>query len=284
MNIANMVAEALDEDLGPGCLTTEACVPPEHFGVAEVRAKQDLVVCGNVLAPEIFRQVSARYGGQVSYLPRLEDGEHATCGDIVAVVEGPLRNLIIGERLALNCMMKLSGIATNVHAWVSAAGASTLRIVDTRKTTPLLREFEKYAVRCGGGANHRMGLYDGVMIKDNHITAVGSIEQAVQVVRASVHHLVKIEVEVSDETQLVAAIDAGADVVLLDNMSDSELERCVGIARSRKPEVLLEASGNMNPTRIASIKDIGLDFVSAGGLIHQATWVDLSMKIVRRSS
>ena len=284
MNIEKMVAEALVEDLGPGDLTTEACVPGDLFGKAHVRAKEDLVVCGNILAPSIFDGVSRRYGGTVSYSVQIPDGEFAKNGDVVAVVEGPLRNLIIGERLALNWMMKLSGIATNVHRWVSAANGSGLRVVDTRKTTPLVREYEKYAVRCGGGFNHRMGLYDGVMIKDNHITAVGSIDAAVSVVRRSVHHLIKIEVEVSNEEQLVTAIDAGADVILLDNMNNERLRRCVELARSKSPTVILEASGNMNPERITAIKDIGLDVISAGGLIHQATWVDLSMKIVSRVS
>lgn len=282
MNISKMVMEALIEDLGPGDLTTEACVPAGHTGVAHIRAKEDLIVCGNEIAPIVFDCVSQRYGGAVSYVPKVADGLQAKNGEIVAEVEGPLRNLLIGERLTLNWMMKLSGIATHVHRWVSAAGTSKMRIVDTRKTTPLVREYEKYAVRCGGGANHRMGLYDGVMIKDNHIAAVGSIAEAVSVVRDSVHHLVKIEVEVSNELELISAIDAGADVILLDNMDNGQLIHCVRLARDRNSSVLLEASGNMNPDRIAAIKDIGLDFVSAGGLIHQATWVDLSMKIARR--
>ena len=283
MNINELVCRALDEDIGAGDVTTETCVSGALSGIAYVKAKQELVLCGQNIAPIIFAEVSRRYGGDVIYTEVVRDGTFVTAGTVVAEVRGPLRSLLIGERITLNFMMKLSGIATNVRSWVEAAGPTGPKIVDTRKTTPLLRAAEKYAVRCGGGRNHRMGLYDGVMIKDNHITSNGSISGAVSAVRASIHHLLKIEVEVKDVTELREAMEAGADVVLLDNMSDGLLAECVEVARSGPNSVVLEASGNMNPARIQQICHLDLDFISAGGLIHQARWVDLSMKIVEKT-
>lgn len=280
MNVRELVARAIEEDIGPGDLTTESCVPRGRIGHAEIIAKQpDLVVCGQDVASEVFRQVAQREGGDAWYSARVADGTVVADRTAIARIDAPLRVILMGERLALNLLMKLSGIATNTRAWSAAAEGSALRVVDTRKTTPLLRELEKYAVRCGGGHNHRMALFDGVMVKDNHIRAAGGIEAAVRAVRARVHHLVRIEVEVTTLAELDEALAAGADVVLLDNMSDDLLKACVQRTRSTKPETILEASGNMNPERIARIKDIGLDVVSAGGLIHQATWVDFSLAI-----
>ena len=223
-------------------------------------------------------QVAERFGGTATCTAAVQDGELADPGQVVTRIQAPERVVLMGERLALNLLMKLSGIATHTRAWTRAAEGSDLRVVDTRKTTPLLRALEKAAVRHGGGHNHRMGLYDGVMIKDNHIAAVGGIGPAVARVRAAVHHLVKVEVEVTTLDELDQALAAGADVLLLDNMSDDELAACVARARATRPEVLLEASGNMDAARIGRIKDIGLDLVSAGGLIHQARWVDLSLR------
>lgn len=278
MRLAAFIAAALDEDLGAGDLTTRSCIPDDRRGLGSIVAREDLVVSGHTPAREVFRQVAARRGVEVVYRAVTPDGEGAPRGALIADIEGPLAVVLEGERLALNLLMKLSGIATQVRPYVDAA-AGQLRVVDTRKTTPLLRALEKAAVRHGGAHNHRFALYDGVMIKDNHIAAVGSIARAVEAVRAEVHHLVRIEVEVTTLDELDEAVQAGADVLLLDNMGDDQLALAVQRARSARPGVILEASGTMTPPRIARIRDLGLDVVSAGGLIHQSTWVDLSMQV-----
>lgn len=279
MRLQELISLSLDEDLGPGDLTTRACVDPTLRGLGTIVAKQELVVSGLPAVHEVFKQVAERRGASASVRHYAAEGERVLRGTLVSEVEAPLAVLLEGERLALNLLMKLSGIATHVYPYVQAASGKLL-VVDTRKTTPLLRSLEKAAVRHGGARNHRYALYDGVMIKDNHIAAVGGIAKAVARVRAEIHHLIKIEVEVTNLDELDEAIDAGADVVLLDNMTDESLAAAVLRARERRPEVLLEASGNMTPERIHAIQDLGLDMVSAGGLIHQARWVDLSMGLV----
>lgn len=268
MTLADLVRLALEEDVGPGDVTTEACVPA-RAGRARLYAKQDIVLCGQAAAAETFRQLGA------NYVPALPDGAAVGPGQDVAHVEGPLPALVTGERVALNFLMRLSGIATHTRAVV--AGAGGLTVLDTRKTTPLHRALEKHAVRCGGARNHRFALYDGVMVKDNHIVAAGGIAAAVAAVRARAHALLKIEVEVETLAELDEALAAGADVVLLDNMDDATLAAAVARAAGRAK---LEASGNMTAERVARIATIGLDFVSMGGLIHQARWADLSMRVL----
>lgn len=284
MDLESLIRESLNEDIGPGDLTTQACVDPSIRGLATIVVKApSIVVSGQRVAREVYRQISHRMDADVVYTVLVADGQEVPRGTIIAEVEGPLAVLLTGERCALNFLMKLCGIATQVRPWIKAAqdedGKLGVRVVDTRKTTPLLRTLEKEAVRHGGAVNHRFGLYDGVMIKDNHIAAVGGITQAVTRARASVHHLVKIQVEVTNFDELREALAAGADVVMLDNMGDSDLAEAVRITRETRPDVVLEASGNMTPERIRGIRALGLDVVSAGGLIHQSTWIDLSMKL-----
>lgn len=278
MNLRELVQEALDEDLGKGDLTTEACVPHDAKGAGVIRAKQPVIVCGHAPAAEVFRAVSERVGGQVSYTPVIDEGQVAEVGDTIATVEGTLRGVLVGERLALNFLMRLCGIATHTRKYVDAA-AGGVKVVDTRKTTPLHRSLEKHAVRCGGGMNHRFGLNDGVMVKDNHIRAVGSLGEAVRLAREGAHHVVRVEVEVASMEELRLALDTDADVIMLDNFPDEGLAEAVTVARAERPGVILEASGNMSPERIAAIRELGLDFVSAGGLIHQARWADLSLSL-----
>jgi nicotinate-nucleotide pyrophosphorylase (carboxylating) len=282
MDLHELIRAALDEDLGPGDLTTEATVPRDLIGVGTIRAKQPLVVCGTQVVRRVFEITADRMDGYLHhYTVDAEDGVRVEAGAQVAEVEGEMRVLLVAERLALNLLMKLSGIATHVATFVAAAEGGTLRVVDTRKTTPLLRDLEKLAVRCGGATNHRHGLYDGVLVKDNHVDAVGSLTEAVRLARAAAHHLVRVEVEVRSLAELDEALGTAADVVLLDNMDDPTLIEAVRRIRATRPALLIEASGNMTPERIAAIKGIGVDFVSAGGLIHQARWADLSMKIRR---
>jgi nicotinate-nucleotide pyrophosphorylase (carboxylating) len=286
MGIADLrgfLRAALAEDVGPGDVTTEACVDPSLSGKAVIVAKQDLVVCGQPAAGLVFQDLAADRGQNFGYTAVLGDGATANPGDVIARLEGPLAVILTGERLALNLLMKLSGIATNVRGFVGAAGEGGPRVVDTRKTTPLLREFEKYAVRCGGGRNHRHALYDGVLIKDNHIVAAGGITAAVKRARERAHHLLRIEVEVATMAELDEALDNHVEAILLDNMDDAHLREAVIRARARSPRVILEASGNMTPERIRAIRGFGLDLVSAGGLVHQARWVDLSLRIEERA-
>jgi nicotinate-nucleotide pyrophosphorylase (carboxylating) len=279
MSLRRFVDQALEEDLGPGDLTTLSVVPPQTEGRGRIVAKEDVVVAGQSLAAAVFEAVSARLGAHADYTPLVADGEHALRGAPIATLHGSLATILTGERVALNSLMHLSGIATHVAAFVVAAGPGGPRIVDTRKTRPLLRALEKGAVRAGGAHNHRFGLYDGVMIKDNHICAVGSIAQAVASARSRCHHLVRIEVEVERVDQIAEAVHAGADVLLLDNMDDATLTEAVRVARALSDRVLLEASGNMTAERVAAIRDVGVDLVSVGGLIHQARWVDLSLRL-----
>ncbi len=279
MQLQSLIDFAIEEDLGSGDLTTEACIAEEAQGRGVVLAKQELVVCGQSVAQRVFERIVARQGGRVAYRVLVPDGTLVQPGTRIAELEGHFRALLCGERLALNFLMKLSGIATHVQPYVAAAGQSGIRIVDTRKTTPLLRGLEKYAVRCGGAFNHRAGLYDGVMIKDNHIAAVGGIAKAVKDVKAHAHHLLRIEVEVARIEQISEAVEAGADVLLLDNMNNEELAAAIECARNLDADLILEASGNMDPQRIAAIQHLDLNVISVGGVIHQARWVDLSLKM-----
>ncbi|MES2641435.1 MAG: carboxylating nicotinate-nucleotide diphosphorylase [Myxococcota bacterium] len=275
MILPELVRLALEEDVGPGDVTTRAVVDPAARGTARIVAKQALVVSGQSAAAEVFRQLDARYEVVVP------DGEEVTAGTVVGRVDGSLAALLTSERTALNFLMRLCGVATHTRMVVRAAGS--LRVVDTRKTTPLLRALEKDAVRHGGAANHRYALYDGVLIKDNHIVAAGGLTTAVRRARAAAHHLLRVEVEVENLEEFAEALAAGADVVLLDNMQDDTLREAVAMRAAHRATggqpVVLEASGNMTAERIVGLRDVGLDFVSMGGLIHQARWADLSMRI-----
>lgn len=268
MNLELLVRAALTEDVGSGDITTEACVDPGLSGTASITAKDDLVVCGHAPANETFSQVRASYEAVVP------DGTAVSAGTVIATVEGPMRSLLTAERVALNFLMRLSGIATHTRSCVSQAGS--LRVVDTRKTTPLHRALEKHAVLMGGGHNHRFALYDAVLIKENHIMASGGVHAAVERAKAAVQGRFGVQVEVETLDQLEAAIGAGADAALLDNMDDTALARAVALADGR---IMLEASGGMTAGRLPRLDGIGLDRVSMGGLIHQARWVDLSMRV-----
>ncbi len=269
MELAELVRLTFAEDLGPGDITTDSCVPTDAEGSGRIYAKQPLIVSGLLAAAECFRQQG------VDLVAAVSDGDRVIPGQDVARISGGLQGILRAERPALNFLMRLSGIATH-SALVVGAAEGKVRVVCTRKTTPLHRSLEKAAVRHGGGHNHRHGLYDGVMIKDNHIIAAGGITAAVRAARERVHHLVRIEVEVEDMEQLREALAVGADVILLDNMDDRGLAEAVAITGGRAQ---LEASGNMDAARIAALKDHGLDVISVGGLIHQARWVDLSLRL-----
>lgn len=271
MTLTELVRLSLEEDVGPGDVTTRACVDAGAQGKARIYAKEAIVVSGQEAATEVFRQLGCVYTAVVA------DGGQAggVDPDTVGTVTGPAAGLVTGERTALNFLMRLSGIATHVRRITDRAPG--LRIVDTRKTTPLLRALEKAAVRHGGGGNHRFGLFDGVMIKDNHIVAAGGIRAAIERVRAAVHPLLRVEVEVEDLEELAQALDAGADDVLLDNMGDAMLADAVRITAGR---ARLEVSGGITPERLPVLRALGVHRVSMGGLIHQARWVDLSLRVL----
>ena len=270
MDTRELVRLALEEDVGPGDRTTEAIVPPEALATGTVIAKQPLVLAGHEEAAEVFSQLGARYVASVT------EGSEVAPGAAVARVEGSARALLTGERVALNFLMRLSGIATQTRSVIRRAGSLT--VVDTRKTTPLHRASERRAVRAGGGSNHRFSLYDGILVKNNHIAIAGGIAPAMERARAGAHHLAKIEIEVRTLGELEEALAAGAEAILLDNMGDDDLRAAV---RRVGGKAVLEASGNMDADRIARLADSGLDLVSMGGLVHQARWVDLSMRIER---
>lgn len=269
MTDEELVRLAIREDLGSGDITTEACVDPERSGKGRIIAKQDMVLSGTRLAALTF----AQFGVQSTILHG--DGEAVHRGEVVLTLAGPFAGILSAERVALNFLMRLSGVATHT-AEVVAAAEGQVKVVCTRKTTPLHRGPEKAAVRHGGGVNHRHGLYDGVLIKDNHIIAAGGIAEAVSRARRNAHHLLKVEVEVESLDELRQALRAGADVVLLDNMDDETLAEAV---RINAGQAVLEASGNMDAERIRRIRGLGLDLISVGGLIHQSRWVDLSLRL-----
>ncbi len=269
---------ALQEDLGPtGDITSQAVIPPHQLGEALILAKEPLILCGVPLAEAVFKRIDP----EVSFTILLTDGTHCSGDrDVVARVAGRLRSLLAGERLALNFLQHLSGIATLTSRYAAALeGLSTL-LTDTRKSTPGLRGAEKYAVRVGGGHNHRMGLFDGVLIKDNHLAVAGSVAEAVARAQRGTHPLIRIQVEVESMADLQEAAAAGADRVLLDNMDLDLLRACVAWARIHAPGLKLEASGGVRLDTVRAIAETGVHQVSAGSLIHQATWVDLSLDVV----
>ena len=225
----------------------------------------------------LFRERPESLAKAVKLTWLAKDGDYVRPDQELVRLEGPARSILTGERLALNFLMHLSGIATHTQDTVAVVPeGSQLRVVDTRKTAPLLREPQRRAVCIGGGANHRFALYDGVLIKDNHIVAAGGITAAVQSARARIHHLLRIEVEVESLDEAREAVEAGADVVMLDNMDDAQVAEALGELRGR---ALFEVSGNITAERLPMLSRLGVDVVSIGGLIHQARWADLSLKL-----
>jgi nicotinate-nucleotide pyrophosphorylase (carboxylating) len=272
--LEHFLLRALQEDIGPGDVTTDAIVPITLRGKGVIKAKQALVPSGLDLVQPVFDALAP---GAVVVRLTHDDGAFVQNGTILGEVEGPFATLLKGERLALNLLMRLSGVATMTRAAQAALAGGKTRVLDTRKTTPGLRWLEKRAVRHGGGTNHRHHLGDGVLIKDNHIAAAGgSCAKAIERAKLNAHHLLKIECEIQRIDQIDEAISAGAHVLLLDNMDDPTLEAAVAKVAGR---ALTEASGNMTIDRLMRIKAFGLDFVSMGALTHSAPAADLSLKI-----
>jgi len=259
----------LAEDVGSGDVTTDALVDEDAVARAVIVAKAPGVICGLDVAAAVFAEVGATLG------PRVEDGARVEPGPI-AELEGSARGVLTGERVALNLLGRLSGVATLTRRFVDAIEGTGAQILDTRKTTPGLRELEKYAVACGGGTNHRFGLDDGVLIKDNHLRLAGGVTAAVERMRASGVTL-PVEVEAETLAQVAEALEAGADIVLLDNMTLDELREAVRLTAGRAK---LEASGGVSLDTVRAIADTGVDFVSAGALTHSAPSLDVSLEVL----
>jgi len=270
------IATFLNEDMGRGDITTQATVARDVRGVGKFLAKEDLVVCGLGVAETVFLALDQDGPEMEMYV---SDGDVVPKGTVLASVKGFADVLLAGERLALNLMQRMSGIATLTREYVKAVDGTQATIVDTRKTTPGLRLLEKYSVTIGGAKNHRMGLDDGVLIKDNHISLAGGITNAVRLAKERVGHLHKIEVEVSNWAQLREAIEAGADTVMLDNQTPEEAAKLVEMSRNMNPAVLIEASGGIDLSNVRRYAEAGVDLISVGRLTHSAKSVDISFKI-----
>ena len=270
--LSRLIDMALSEDIGTGDITTDYLVSCNSRGRGIIVAKEDLVLAGLDIAKTVFQRLDPEVLLQSAH----EDGAEIVCGETVLHLEGSLRGLLTAERPALNFLQHLSGIATHVRTYVKALQHSRVRLVDTRKTTPGWRVLEKYAVRMGGAHNHRMGLFDGVLIKDNHIAACGGIQQAVAAARKQISHLIKIEVEVSDLAGIHEALESGVDVIMLDNMDIAHIREAVSVIQNR---AIVEVSGGITLKHLADLAQTGVDLISVGALTHSARAVDLSMRI-----
>lgn len=268
----DLIQLALREDIGPGDITTDHLVAPQTHGQGTISAKADLVIAGLEVAAKVFRALDPAIAVKTGF----QDGDSVSSGSTVIAFTGSLRALLRGERTALNFLQRLSGIATQTRNWVEMVAGTAVKLVDTRKTTPGWRTLEKYAVRIGGAYNHRMGLYDGVLIKDNHIAVCGGIRPAVQQVRRGLCHLLKVEVEADSLEAVQEALAAGADVIMLDNMDIAQIRRAVRMIDRKVP---VEASGNVTRKNLKALAQTGVDFISIGALTHSAVAVDLSMHI-----
>lgn len=269
---SDVIKTALDEDIGRGDVTTNGLVPAGHEVEAVVVAKQDLVVCGLPVMSEVFRLLDDR----IRMLPEHPDGSGVCTGNTICRLRGPARGILSGERVALNFLQNLSGVATLTRRFVEKVAGTEARIVDTRKTTPGLRLMQKYAVRIGGGHNHRMGLDDGVLIKENHIAVAGSITEAIRQIRETTCHLQQIEVECETLEQVNEAVNAGAQIILLDNMDLDAIREAV---ERYNGQALLEASGNINLENVQTVAETGVDLISVGAVTHSARSRDISMRI-----
>ena len=275
--VDNLINLALAEDTGSGDITTDAIVSQNVKGEAYVVAKEDMVLSGINVFKKVFQNVSGQWSvvsGQ--FKERYRDGEIVRSEKIIIEISGNMRSLLTAERTALNFLQRMSGIATLTKKFVDSVKGFKAKIIDTRKTTPCLRILEKYAVQCGGGINHRFGLYDGILIKDNHIKAAGGIIKAVKRVRDNAPHLMKIEVETKSLKEVKDALNCKADVIMLDNMDIPAIKKAVKLIDKR---ALIEVSGGVTLKNVSEIAATGVDYISIGALTHSARAVDISMEI-----
>jgi len=270
--LRELVALAIREDLSAGDVTSEAIFDASAVAGGVIVAREDLVLCGTEAAREVWRVVDPT----VVVALEAADGERLARGDVALRLGGSVLSILAGERTALNFLQRLSGVATWTARHVAEVAGTECRVTDTRKTTPGWRALEKHAVRCGGGTNHRFHLGDGVLIKDNHVAAAGGVADAVRLARGAAHHLLKVQVECDTPAQVAAALEAGADAILLDNMSPAEVADAVALCGGR---VSLEASGGITLEKLAAYAATGVDRVSMGALTHSAPAADLALDL-----
>jgi nicotinate-nucleotide pyrophosphorylase (carboxylating) len=268
-----IIDAALREDMPEGDITSESIIPADARSEAIFLAKEDGILAGLAVARRVFEKIDSA----VEFTGKIQDGAAFRKSDILACVEGPTIALLKGERTALNFLQHLSGVATATRRFVDAVAGTKAKILDTRKTAPGLRLLEKYAVKAGGGTNHRLSLSDMVLIKDNHLRYVGSVAEAVRRARSTIRHGVRIEVEAADLSQVRDALAAGADMIMLDNMTLDVMSEAVTLAAGRVP---LEASGNMSLDRVRAVAETGVDYISVGALTHSARAVDISLEFL----
>ena len=271
LNVDNLIMMALQEDISSEDVTTNAIMKEKKLGKVDLICKQDGVIAGL----EVFQRVFELLDDETQVKLYYKDGDHVKNGDLLAEVTGDIRVLLSGERTALNYLQRMSGIATYTNNVARLLEGSKTKLLDTRKTTPNMRIFEKYAVKMGGGYNHRYNLSDGILIKDNHIGAAGSVAEAVRLAKEYAPFVRKVEVEVENLDMLQEALDAGADIIMLDNMSHDEMKKAVEMVAGKAKT---ECSGNITKENIAKIVDIGVDYVSSGALTHSAPILDVSLK------
>lgn len=275
--LERLIEAALSEDVGAGDITTSSIVDPKRRGAAVLIAKEPFVVAGLFAAEQVFKYIDRN----VRFMPEAKDGDRVKKGRIIARVSGRLSVLLAGERVALNLLQRLSGIATLTAEFVKKTAGTGVTILDTRKTIPCFRPLERYAVRMGGGENHRFGLFDRVLVKDNHIMAAGSVTEAMARARANLPAGTPIEVEVTNRKELKEALKACAEIILLDNMSVERIKKAVKLVDGR---AITEVSGGVNLDTAGLLARTGVDFISVGALTHSARAVDISMKVVSYGS
>lgn len=268
-----LIRLALEEDIGPGDITTDALIEPDRAATAVIFAKEPLILAGLQVAQEVFTTLDPA----MSFDTTFHDGDRIESRDEILTAQGKFRALLTGERTALNFLQRLSGISTLTRQYVDQVAGSKVRLTDTRKTTPGWRRLEKYAVKVGGADNHRFGLYDGILIKDNHVEACGGIREAVDGVRNERSHRSQIEVEVSDLNQVKQALESGVNIIMLDNMNLNDIRKAVTLIDGR---ALIEVSGGVTLDTLAEFANTGVDIISIGALTHAARAVDISMRVV----
>jgi nicotinate-nucleotide pyrophosphorylase (carboxylating) len=275
IRLRKLIREALEEDIGSGDVTTLAVLTGDETGTAEASAKEDIIVAGI----DIFREVFLLTDKEIQFLPERKDGQSVNKSGVIAHISGKLASILSAERVALNIFQRMCGIATLTKKYVDRISGTKAKILDTRKTMPGLREFDKYAVKIGGGYNHRMGLYGGVLIKDNHISAAGGISNAVARALNNIPPALKIEVEVKNVTEVEEALSAGVDIIMLDNMTPDDMKQAVSLINGK---ALIEASGGVTLSNVRDYAETGVDFISIGAITHSAPAADISLNIVSR--
>lgn len=271
--VDDIIKNALKEDIGTGDITTEATIPSDKFINGRFIAKESGVICGAFIAQRVFALIDSEISMKIFY----NDGSYVEKDTVIAEISGKAQSILTGERVALNFIQLLSGVATRTRKCVDEVKSTKAMITDTRKTIPGLRVLEKYAVKTGGGCNHRYNLSDGVLLKDNHIKAAGSIKAAVELARKNIPHTLKIEVEVENDQMIAEAISCNVDIIMLDNMSIEEMGKAVKFINGR---ALVEASGNMGEKNILEVAKTGVDIISIGALTHTVKCMDISLRFV----